>query len=132
MRYIAKGLLFLSLVLPFQSNAACDAASLAGTWDVKYRYSKPQQVGQCTYVIDGQGIVDGSCYNITYDQEFSFFDAVTSIKRNCKFKSVIILSDGSTNVADGTVRPPAGYASGSLTARSYGRTFKGTFTMRKR
>ena len=119
-------------LFPLTSHAACNASSLEGTWDVKYRYSKPQQVGECTYVIDGQGIVDGSCFNITYGQKFNFFDAATSIKGNCKFKSVIILTDGSTNVADGTLRPPAGYASGTLTARSYGMTFKGTFTMKKR
>ena len=72
-----KRLLALALIassLPFATNAACNASSLAGTWDVKYRYSKPQQVGECTYLIDEQGIVDGSCFNITYGQKFNFFE----------------------------------------------------------
>ena len=105
---------------------------MAGTWDVKYRYARPQQVGTCTYLVDQQGIIDGSCENITYGLSFKFFDAVSSIKKNCKFKSVIILDDGSTNVGDGTLRVAAGYASGTLTSRSYGRTIKGIFTMKRR
>jgi hypothetical protein len=132
MKKISFIAILLSLSVPNYSYAACDASSMAGTWDVKYRYARPQQVGTCTYLVDQQGIIDGSCENITYGLSFKFFDAVSSIKKNCKFKSVIILDDGSTNVGDGTLRVAAGYASGTLTSRSYGRTIKGTFTMKRR
>lgn len=125
---VVASLFFLAAPSAF---AKCNYSDLYGTWAVKYRFSNPQQVGVCMYSFDPVKGLYGDCENLTYGLYFTFFDGGFSLNSACKLKANIILDDGSVNTASGTVRPATGTASGTLKAKTYGRTLSWTFSMVK-
>jgi hypothetical protein len=132
MKRLASGIIAIALSCTAQSAfSKCSYSDLYGTWLVKYRFSKPQQVGGCLYTFDPVKGFYGNCANLTYGLYFTFFDGGFSLNSACKLNATIILDDGSLNKASGTLRPATGTASGTLKATTYGRTLNGTFSMVK-
>lgn len=99
-----KKAICLSLALSQSAQDSCTIGDLQGQWKVNYFLKNPQQVGQCTLVIDNKLNTSGDCQNITYGLDSTIVYGSGTISKSCAVKGAMCLDDGqkvtfSVNVA---------------------------------
>lgn len=130
MSIFALTILIIASIAQPAFAASCQRSDLYGTWIAKYRYSNPQQIGICQFIVQPSGY-SGECLNLTYGILGQFFDGSISIRNNCKLTARFINSDASITTVSGMLKPSSNYASGTVQNKNRGRVYKGTFTMTK-
>jgi hypothetical protein len=110
--------------------AKCNLQNALGEWQLKYRLSS-SQIGLCSYELNGDLGIAGSCQTLPDGASVNFFDGGFKINPSCQLTTWVILDDGTLNSASGKLRPDIGLSSGKITSRGPNGYSVGTFTMRK-
>lgn len=125
--------LFLGLTLAIScstaAQAACSGEDLRGGWYAQYRINNPRQVGECAFDLRSSSPVVGLCDNLTYGFRVIATYARWTMRPNCNFTMTVNFDDGQVMTAKGRLNGNLSFASGNLTSRASGRTYKGRFSI---
>lgn len=127
--------MFFVLLIAFgnsaTSGATCTIGDLQGEWRVNYYLNKPQQVGECTLVIDNNLNTSGDCYNVTYDLSSQIVYGSGTIAKNCTVKGTMYLDDGQKTTFSVKVGANKQTMNGSIKSKLNNYSWSGTATLTK-
>lgn len=127
-----KKTIFASLLaLSAPASATCTIGDLQGQWTVNYFLKNPQQVGQCTLVVDNNLNTSGNCQNITYGLDSTIVYGSGTISKNCAVKGTMYMDDGQKVTFSVKAAANLQTMNGSIRARLNSHSWSGTATLTK-
>lgn len=113
------------------AKTTCTIGDLQGQWSVNYFLTKPQQVGECTLVLDNKLNTFGNCHNITYDYSSDIAYGSGTITNSCSVKGTMYLEDGQKITFNLKVAPDKQTMTGTIKSTYNQYKYSGKTTLTK-